>query len=107
CECAPLDARAAGDQPVHHLAPLSPVRPFLRAVADRCRSGAGATERLLGARLGVLKPIEPSLAAVPGAERWPDPPPLPPEASKHRVLAAMADTLRALAVEAPVLLLLD
>ncbi len=107
CECSPLDATSA-DHPVPHPAPLAPLQPLLRAVADRCRTGgADATARLLGARLAVLKSIEPTLAHLPGAERWPEPAPLPPEAAKHRVLSAMADTLKALADDAPVLLLVD
>jgi hypothetical protein len=107
CECAPLGAHANADEPAQQ-APLQPVRPLFRVVADRCRAGGAlATERLLGPRLAVLRSIEPALAQVPGAEKWPEAPPVPPEAAKHRVLAAAADTLLALADESPVLLLLD
>jgi protein kinase-like protein/AAA ATPase-like protein len=107
CECAPFDA-SGGDENAVGLPPLSPLRPLLRMVADRCRTvGPRATERLLGARLPILRALEPSLALVPGAGELPDPPPLPPEAAKHRVLEAMADTLRALAATSPVLLLID
>ncbi|HEX6839259.1 MAG TPA: AAA family ATPase, partial [Polyangia bacterium] len=107
CECAPFDAGGGDAQPVG-LAPLSPLRPLFRMVADRCRNGGPeATERLLGARLAILRPLDPALAMVPGADQHADPPPLGPEAAKHRVLEAMTATLRALAAVTPVLLLID
>src|SRR5207253_10143705 len=55
----------------------------------------------------VLAQFEPRLARVPGADRWPEPPALPHEATKDRVLTAMRATLAALAEAGPVLVVID
>ena len=87
---------------------LGPMRPLLRAVAGACMEGGRAVAaRLLGPRGRLLAPYEPALAAVPGHDDHPAPPELPPEAARERLLAALRDTLVALAEQAPVLLVID
>lgn len=106
-ECPPQGVSAQGDA-VLQAGPLSPLRPLLQAIADLCRAqGEQATQALLGSQLRVLASIEPALASVPGAELVPALQPLPMEAAKLRLLAAMTETLVALGQRGPVLLLLD
>ncbi|UQA55960.1 serine/threonine-protein kinase PknK [Polyangium aurulentum] len=89
-------------------APLHPFRQILLAVADRCRErGAAEVERLLGAGGKVLSFFEPTLGELPIVRDAPDPPALPPDAARRRVFDALAHTLGALAMEKPLLLLLD
>jgi hypothetical protein len=62
-ECVPIEGTA--DAAIQD-APLHPLRPALRAVADHCRAeGAATTERILGRRGRVLAAYEPSLAEPP------------------------------------------
>ncbi|MCE9667489.1 protein kinase [Myxococcus stipitatus] len=103
-ECIPLGVGGADV----HAAPLHPLRPLLLAVADRCNErGAEETRRLLGPRGPVLAPYEPSLAQLPGAAEHPAPAPLPAPDARARVLSALRETLRALAEDQPLLLVLD
>ena len=100
-ECAPLDDE--------HLraAPLHPLAPTLRAIADHCRTaGAAATERILGRRLGVLAAYEPALRALlpQGAS---EPEPLSPQSARARLYADLAATLTELASEQPLVLVID
>jgi predicted ATPase len=95
-ECPPQGLSAQGDA-VLQAGPLSPLRPLLQAIADLCRTqGEQTTQALLGSQLRVLASIEPALASVPGAELVPALQPLPMEAAKLRLLAAMTETLLAL-----------
>lgn len=89
-QCAVLDvcSRAPSE------APLAPLRPLLRAVADRCFiEGRPATDRILGRRAKVLAAYEPALSQVPGFDEQPDAPPLPPEGDRDRTLAGIAETI--------------
>ncbi|WP_437499230.1 serine/threonine-protein kinase [Sorangium sp. So ce1099] len=104
-QCVTLGARGDGSVVA---APLHPFRPLLVAIADLARAGdAAEVERLLGARGKVLAAYEPALAALPSVREQPEPPLLPPDASRQRVLDSLYDALRALAAERPLLLLLD
>ncbi|TKD01214.1 serine/threonine-protein kinase PknK [Polyangium fumosum] len=88
--------------------PLHLVRPALTAIADRCRAaGADMTARQLGPRGKLLAPYAPAIADLPGVRELPEPPPLPPEAARARVLDALEETLLAFATPAPILLVLD
>ncbi len=85
-------------------APLHPLRPLLRLLAERCREGGPeATARLLGAAGGILAAYEPALAelAPPVVER------VDPGAARFRVLAVLGDAIRELTRDAPVLLVID
>ncbi len=104
-ECLPLGVGAGSEV---HAAPLHPFRPLLLAVADRCREhGTAETDRLLGLRGKVLAVYEPTLAQLPGQDAQPEPPPLPPQQARARVLSSLRDTLLALARAQPLLLVLD
>ena len=99
-ECEPISAA----RDVLRGAPLHPLRPLLRAVADRCRDGGAAeTERLLGRSGGVLAVYEPALASL-------VPPPgdhVDPVAMRFRVLAAMRDVIVELARGERLVLVID
>ncbi len=84
--------------------PLAPLRPVLRAVAERCREGGALEcERLLGASGGLLAAYEPALAELaPAVHDHVD-----PATARFRVLAVLGDTLRALVRDTPTLLVLD
>lgn len=84
--------------------PLAPLRPVLRAVAERCREGGALErERLLGASGGLLAAYEPALAELaPAVHDHVD-----PATARFRVLAVLGDTLRALVCDTPTLLVLD
>jgi tetratricopeptide (TPR) repeat protein len=107
-QCDALTAAGADGRAAVAGAPLHPLRQLLQTVADRCRNGGlSETERLLGPRLKVLRSYEPALAGVPGHDGAPEPEPLPPEAARARVIAALEATMFALAAPRPVVLLLD
>lgn len=88
-----------------HAAPLHPLRPLLRAIADRCREGGRAeADRLLGPDGGLLAAYEPALAAFSGTlDR------LGPNAAaaRYRVLSLLRDVVSAFASSEPVLLVID
>ncbi|AUX43989.1 protein kinase [Sorangium cellulosum] len=107
-ECVPfatVDARAGRDA---RAAPLHPFRRLFEVVADLCREGGEElTEVLLGGRAKVLAAYEPLLRHVPGHEAQPEPPEVPAEAARLRLLNALGETLAALAEDQPLLLILD
>jgi serine/threonine protein kinase/tetratricopeptide (TPR) repeat protein len=104
--CMPLSGGGTGEQV--HGEPLHAFKPLLQAIADECRQkGLEETERLLGERGRVLALYEPSLVDLPGQDGWPEPPRLPPQAARERVMRCVAETLAALAVQEPVLLIMD
>ncbi|MFN7972961.1 MAG: tetratricopeptide repeat protein [Acidobacteriota bacterium] len=85
-------------------APLQSLRRAFEAIADLCRErGTLAAERMVGRRLGVL-------AAAGLFEQPPCGAPVPvidSAAARHRVLRSVAATLRAVAREEPICLVLD
>jgi serine/threonine protein kinase len=89
-------------------APLAPLRGFLQHVADRCHAeGAEFTAQMLGDRAPLLFPLEPSFQQLPGAERLPELPVLPPDLAERRFFAFLGDLLAAMSQETPQVLLLD
>ena len=88
--------------------PLGALCKPLQAIADRClERGAQETDRLLGPRGPLLARHEPTLADLPGQDRYPAPPELPPDAARQRLFRSLHETLAALAADRPVLLVLD
>jgi len=88
--------------------PLQPFGRLFQVVVDRCTAlGRGVTDRLLGPRGKILAEHEPLLAKLPGQDAYPDPLPLHGAARRDRLLAALADTLAAIAEQQPLLLVLD
>lgn len=75
-------------------APLGPLRPLLRAIADRCiAEGRATADRVLGRRSKVLAAYEPTLMQVPGFSDQPELPVLPPDADRERTLADIVETV--------------
>ncbi|HEX8823129.1 MAG TPA: AAA family ATPase, partial [Archangium sp.] len=104
--CMPLSGGGQGEQV--HGEPLHAFKPLLQAIADQCRQkGLEETELLLGERGRVLALYEPSLVDLPGQEAWPEPPRLPPQAARERVMRCVAETLAAFSAQEPVLLVMD
>ncbi len=88
--------------------PLEAFRPVLQALLDRClEQGAVFTRRVLGVRGKVLAAFEPALGELPGVRELPEPPRLPPDAERERVVSVLGEALSAYAQELPLLLLLD
>ena len=87
CECEP------------HAAPLYPIRPLLRAIADASRDSGPIVPQL-----SVLAPYEPDVAELvpPLAEL-----PAPTAAARFRVLAVLRDAMAALASIEPLLIVID
>jgi tetratricopeptide (TPR) repeat protein len=103
-ECLPLATLAADVRG----APLHPLRRLFEALADLCRErGRAGTEALLGARGPILAAYEPALGQLPGQSELPPPRPVPAEAERARLLAALTGTLAALADDRPLLLVVD
>ena len=89
-------------------APLRPFRQFLITVADSCRDGKpGRTQRLLGDRIAVLAPYEPSLLRALGKSDVPAAEILPNEGARARLFASLGGLLVEYARECPLLLVLD
>ncbi|MBL9016546.1 MAG: protein kinase [Myxococcales bacterium] len=102
-ECQPVavgeDVRAA---------PLHPLRPLLRAIADRCREGGRTeSERLLGVDGGLLVAYEPALAGFAKTIDRVGVGAMSGAAQRHRVLSVLRDVVAALTVAEPVLLVID
>ena len=88
--------------------PLQSMRRPLQAVADWCRErGQMDAELVVGARGPILGPYVPELRQIPGQGTHADPPVLPPEAARRRVVQAVEDTLVRLSRYHPILLALD
>ncbi len=106
-ECTPV---ATSDATVSDVrgAPLHPFRRLFDTLGDRCRErGREATDHIFGARGKVLAAYQPHLATLPGQDAYPEPPEVPAQAARHRLLAALADSLAAFVEEEPTLLILD
>ncbi|PTL84729.1 serine/threonine-protein kinase PknK [Vitiosangium sp. GDMCC 1.1324] len=104
--CLPLSGGGSGEQ--MHGEPLHAFKPLLQAIADECRQlGQEETDRLLGERGRVLALYEPALADLPGQDAWPEPPRLPPQAARERVMRCLAETLAAFSAKDAVLLVMD
>jgi hypothetical protein len=105
-DCTPT-AASEGDHGPRD-APLHPLTPLLRAMADLCRhEGTGTTLGLLGTGARILAPFEPSLTTVPGFDTLPEPSPLSGEAASARTISHLQEALRAFVRRAPLLLVLD
>ena len=106
-ECQPLAGpNPTGEQP--RGAPLHPFSRLLQTLADRCRQyGADETHRLLGNGGRLLAAYEPSLAELPGQVDEFEPEGLAGEEARRRVLETLAAAVAALAVEQPLLVIID
>ncbi|MFC1848895.1 tetratricopeptide repeat protein [candidate division CSSED10-310 bacterium] len=89
-------------------------RPFeallkpLQWIADYCRSkGVAVTEHLLGKRGLVFAPFVASYSGLPGLEKFPEPEELPVQDARTRLFRYLSETLKILAQERPLLLILD
>ena len=103
-ECVPVSGTTStGIQ----AAPLHPLRPVLRAIADHCRgAGADAVARILGKRLRVLAAYEPELLELATAAH-PEPPELSAQATRARLFADLGETLALFAAEGLIVLVID
>jgi serine/threonine protein kinase/tetratricopeptide (TPR) repeat protein len=106
-ECAPPDkltgAPGLGER---RGVPLQPLRPLLTLIGDQCLEGGVArTDRILGEHGKVLAAHLPALAALPGQDRYPDPPPLPAEDNHRRLLASLVAVIAAYVDAGPPLLM--
>jgi eukaryotic-like serine/threonine-protein kinase len=110
-ECAPPHTSTEGMGTEADAVPARRLRAFrglFQTLADRCREDAPAAAcRWLGSRGAVLAPYEPSLLPFVQAARVLEPQVASPEPSRGQLFDAMADTLRLLALEGPLLLVID
>jgi serine/threonine protein kinase/tetratricopeptide (TPR) repeat protein len=106
-ECTPISTPGSGDADVRG-GPLHLFRTLLQNVADQCREGGREmADRVFAGRGKLLGAYEPSLRYLPGQDSQPEPPAVPAQAERLRILEAMVATLGALAAERPLLLILD
>ncbi len=99
---------APGGEGVERGSPLHPFRPLLQRIAERCVAGGQTTTaRVLGRHHRLLATTEPALAQVPGDDGQPEPPPLPAQAARERMLEALGETIRAFADDKALLVVLD
>ncbi len=102
-ECEPV---AVGDDV--RGAPLHPLRPLLRAIADRCREGGRIeAERLLGVDGGLLAAYEPALLGFARTIDRPGTSAMAGAAARYRVLSVLRDVVGALTIAEPLLIVLD
>ncbi|MBA3460637.1 MAG: protein kinase, partial [Deltaproteobacteria bacterium] len=102
-ECEPV---AVGDDV--RAAPLHPLRPLLRAIADRCREGGRAeADRLLGIDGGLLAAYEPALVGFARTIDRLGPNAMGAAAARYRVLSVLRDVVAAMTIAEPLLLVLD
>jgi len=89
-------------------APLHPLRPLLRAIADRCREGGRVeADRLLGFDGGLLAAYEPALAGFARTIDRVGPTAGAAAAARYRVLSVLREVVATLTMSEPVLLVLD
>jgi eukaryotic-like serine/threonine-protein kinase len=89
-------------------APLHPLRPLLLTVADRCAETSFLEgQRILGPRGKVLAAYEPALLDVLDRGGLTEPPPVPPEVARARVIDSLKTTLFELAKLERVVIVLD
>jgi len=89
-------------------AALQPLKPFLAAVAEYCRSqGKQESLRVLGPRGRLLAGYELALQEAPGLSELPKPSPLAGEGARFRLFDALEHTLAAFASRRPTVLILD
>ncbi|MET0390105.1 MAG: protein kinase [Polyangiales bacterium] len=106
--CTTLVSDAGGEGEGGRVAPLEPLVPFLRAVADRCiEGGESERARLLGPHLPLLAAFEPALAELAQSSHVRGPGQLPAAAARERLYRALSDVLAAYVAGAPLLLILD
>ncbi len=87
---------------------LGPLRPVLRAIADRCRErGEEETKRLLGDGAKLLSLYEPTLAALPGSSQLTSPQNRGPLSAKNRLFNILAKTLLEMGKSQRALVILD
>ncbi len=87
-------------------APLHALGPLLTAIADVGHEDERVA-RVLGSTGRLLAPYAPAIADLPLLQASPEPPRLPPEAARARVIDALHEALHAFAVRAPALIVLD
>ncbi len=102
-ECEPV---AVGDDV--RAAPLHPLRPLLRAIADRCREGGRAeADRVLGVDGGLLAAYEPALVGFARTIDRLGPNAMGAAAARYRVLSVLRDVVAAMTIAEPLFLVLD
>ena len=80
----------------------------LQAMADHCRErGRRESERVFGARAKVLSVAEPGLRSLPGQNAHPEPAELSAQDAELRLFSYLYASIRAMAAEQPLLLILD
>ncbi len=105
-ECLPLGTAEGGDRALS--APLHPVRRLLTGVADYCRGADHAVaKKLLGGRARLLAPYERSFGGLAEQLHEAEPPPLPHDAARARMLGALAALVLDYARERPLFFILD
>jgi len=105
-ECLPSGTAEGGDRALS--APLHPLRRLLTGVADFCRAADSATaKKLLGGRAGLLVPYERLLGDLAQQLGETEPPPLPPDAARARVLNTLAALVLDFARVRPLLFVID
>jgi eukaryotic-like serine/threonine-protein kinase len=104
-ECLPLAGESTVMDPRE--APLHPLHPLLRAIGDHCRAGGPElARRIFGPWCPLFAAHEPALLDLPGTDAA-EPPALPGEAARDRLLGALKDVILAFSREVPLLLVLD
>jgi eukaryotic-like serine/threonine-protein kinase len=102
-----LDVRDGGDAR-SAVSALQPLRPFLQAVAEYCRThGRQESLRVLGPRGRLLAAYEPALSQAPGMAELPRLPPLLGDGARFRLFDALEHMLVALSSRRPVVLIID
>jgi serine/threonine protein kinase len=89
-------------------APLHPLTPFLRLIADRCaEAGLEKSERVVGDRGPVLAAYEPAFASLPGQAGRPAATPLRLVEARARLFRSLTDTIFEHVASEPTMLMLD
>ncbi|MFC1849650.1 protein kinase [candidate division CSSED10-310 bacterium] len=88
--------------------PLEVLLKPLQRIADRCRErGQKEADRVFGKRGSLLSQYEPSIADLPGQNRYEKPADLPVSEAKTRLFMYLCETFHLFSQEEPVLLILD
>ncbi|MBI2568979.1 MAG: tetratricopeptide repeat protein [Candidatus Schekmanbacteria bacterium] len=95
--------------PDRRAVPLGGLRRWLQVMTDYCRSGTppDAADKILGKRARVLADYEPTMATLPGLDRYPAPEQLPPKEAQLRLYAYLAEALKAFSEAERLLLIID
>ena len=88
--------------------PLSALNKIFNVIRDKCvKGGEDTTKKLLGNHCRILDQFFPQISSAPGYSKYPSMPELQADSARLRLFSSLTQTLKNLALEAPLMILID